>query len=107
MEASRRVDRIGSHISASGMPSKAAHDALQDIVVVDAIRTPITRAKKVRLRSWAHNDRITHPVAFGITSIDNWMASWSKHLSSGAMTCYIRFRCYRLILRFRMFVDRQ
>lgn len=47
MEACKRMDRIGLHLSARG--NSASDD---DIVVVDAIRTPITRAKKVRLRAW-------------------------------------------------------
>lgn len=53
MEASRRMDRIGSHMSAAAAataPASAvagARDSPDDVVIVDAIRTPITRAKKV------------------------------------------------------------
>lgn len=48
MEASRRIDRIGSHISAADPLPRGACDTPDDIVIVDAIRTPITRAKKVQ-----------------------------------------------------------
>ncbi|CAN0389459.1 unnamed protein product, partial [Scytosiphon promiscuus] len=47
MEAARRMDRIGSHVSASAMgPRAGTRDSPDDVVIVDAIRTPITRAKK-------------------------------------------------------------
>lgn len=54
MEASRRMNRIGSHISAveagatvgTAAALAGAQDSPDDIVIVDAIRTPITRAKK-------------------------------------------------------------
>lgn len=51
MEAARRMERIGSHISASaGGALAGSRDNPDDIVIVDAIRTPITRARKVRVR---------------------------------------------------------
>lgn len=64
MEASRRMDRIGLHLSAR---SNSASD--DDIVVVDAIRTAITRAKKVRVWVWyshtyTHTQSLIFVVAF-------------------------------------------
>lgn len=49
MEAARRMEVIGSHISASAGALAGARDSPDDIVIVDAIRTPITRARKVLL----------------------------------------------------------
>lgn len=55
-DGARRMDRIGSHLSAGagwgGAGGRAATPRSSsarddDVVVVDAIRTPITRAKKV------------------------------------------------------------
>lgn len=47
MEAARRMEVIGSHLSASSGALTGARDRPDDIVIVDAIRTPITRARKV------------------------------------------------------------
>ena len=53
MEAARRMERIGSHVSASAMgPRAGTRDCPDDIVIVDAIRTPITRAKKVHVQQF-------------------------------------------------------
>ncbi|CAN0374923.1 unnamed protein product, partial [Scytosiphon promiscuus] len=46
MEATRRMEMIGSHLSASSGALAGARDSPDDIVIVDAIRTPITRARK-------------------------------------------------------------
>lgn len=48
MEPARRMEMIGSHLSASAGAMAGARDSPDDIVIVDAIRTPITRARKVR-----------------------------------------------------------
>ncbi|CAN0114621.1 unnamed protein product [Scytosiphon promiscuus] len=47
MEATRRMEMIGSHLSASSGALAGARDSPDDIVIVDAIRTPITRARKI------------------------------------------------------------
>lgn len=47
MEAARRMEVIGSHLSASSGALAGSRDSPDDIVIVDAIRTPITRARKV------------------------------------------------------------
>ncbi|CBJ49265.1 3-ketoacyl-CoA thiolase [Ectocarpus siliculosus] len=47
MEAARRMEVIGSHLSASSGALAGAQDRPDDIVIVDAIRTPITRARKI------------------------------------------------------------
>ncbi|CAM9393169.1 unnamed protein product [Ectocarpus sp. 6 AP-2014] len=47
MEAARRMEVIGSHLSASSGALAGARDRPDDIVIVDAIRTPITRARKI------------------------------------------------------------
>ena len=49
MDPARRMERIGSHLSASAGALAGARDSPDDIVIVDAIRTPITRARKVCL----------------------------------------------------------
>ncbi|CAN0389118.1 unnamed protein product, partial [Ectocarpus sp. 12 AP-2014] len=46
MEAARRMEVIGSHLSASSGALAGARDRPDDVVIVDAIRTPITRARK-------------------------------------------------------------
>lgn len=63
MEASRRIQKIGAHLSSavtsigsSGNASAGARESPDDIVIVDAIRTPITRAKKVLHTSFNENE---------------------------------------------------
>lgn len=51
MAASRRMDRIASHLTDGNNSHHAgprARSSADDVVIVDAIRTPITRAKRVR-----------------------------------------------------------